>query len=137
MTRFALRDTPLDLGALRARLDSHRAGAILCFEGTVRDHQGGRAVHALAYQAYNELAEGEGEAILAEAMQQHALVATYAEHRVGTLALGEVAVWVGVAAGHRDAAYAASRWIIDALKRRVPIWKKEFYADGESEWLHP
>ena len=109
----------------------------MTFEGWVRDHNDARAVTRLDYQAYGPLAENEGAAILDEACSRFGLRAARCVHRVGALAIGEMAVWVGVSADHRDAAFAACRWIIDEVKRRVPIWKNEHYADGESGWLHP
>jgi molybdopterin synthase catalytic subunit len=132
---FILSDTPIDVTAL-ARTDTS-AGASVTFEGWVRDHNAGRAVRGLAYQAYATLAEAEGARILAEAMQQFPIVDARCVHRTGTLEIGDLAVWVGVSAAHRDAAFAACRYIIDEVKKRVPIWKNERYADGESGWLHP
>jgi len=94
-------------------------------------------VQRLDYQAFAPLALSEGGKILAEARSRFAVRAASAVHRTGSLAIGEMAVWVGVSADHRDAAFAACRWIIDEIKQRVPIWKNEHYADGESGWLHP
>ena len=94
-------------------------------------------MHQLDYQAFAPLAVSEGEKILAEAGSRFALRAASAVHRTGRLAIGDMAVWVGVSADHRDAAFDACRWIIDEIKTRVPIWKNEHYADGESGWLHP
>jgi molybdopterin synthase catalytic subunit len=88
------------------------------------------------YEAYAALAEREGEAIVAEAAARFAIVEAACVHRIGALALGDLAVWVGVSAAHRDAAFAACRWIIDEVKARVPIWKHERYADdGSAAWL--
>jgi molybdopterin synthase catalytic subunit len=113
-------------------------GGIVTFEGVVRNHSADRAVLRLAYDAYAPLATKEGERILAEARKRYAVAHVACAHRTGVLAIGEVAVWVGAAAAHRDAAFAACRYVIDEVKRRVPIWKKEFYADGESGWIeHP
>jgi molybdopterin synthase catalytic subunit len=133
--RFELTAAPVDAAALRAALAREDAGAVVCFEGVVRDHNAGRRVLRLAYQAFDDLAAREGNRILAEARARHAIARMHAVHRVGVLEIGAVAVWVGVSAAHRDAAFAACRYAIDELKRRVPIWKKEFYAEGESEWL--
>jgi molybdopterin synthase catalytic subunit len=134
---FTLSDTLIDAAAL-ARASVHaNAGASVTFEGWVRDHNEGRAVRGLAYQAYATLAEAEGTRILTEAMRQFPIVDVRCVHRVGTLAIGDLAVWVGVSAAHRGAAFAACRYIIDEVKKRVPIWKNERYADGESGWLHP
>ena len=137
MSAFALSADPILPAALRAELDDPAAGAVVCFEGVVRNHNAGRAVLRLAYQSYASLALAEGERILAEARARFGLARIRCVHRVGELAIGEVAVWVGASAAHRDAAYAANRYVIDEVKRRVPIWKKEYYGDGESEWLHP
>jgi molybdopterin synthase catalytic subunit len=135
--RFALSDAPFDIGPLRQRLLDTRAGGYCAFEGWVRDRNEGRAVKGLAYEAYAALAEAEGERILVEAVERFAILDAACVHRVGRLELGELAVWVGVAAGHRDGAFAACRWIIDEVKARVPIWKHEVYVDGEAGWLHP
>jgi len=137
MRRFTIADAPFAIAPLRERVLSTRAGAFASFEGWVREVNAGRPVSALTYEAYQALAENEGEAILAEAIQRFAIIEAVAVHRVGRLALGELAVWVGVSAGHRDAAFAACRWIIDEVKSRVPIWKHEHYADGDAGWLHP
>lgn len=137
MKRFALSAEPIDAATLHAQLVDDGAGAWLVFEGRVRNRHAGRAVSGLHYQAYRPLAVAEGERILAEAVQRFALCQAVAVHRVGELAVGELAVWVGVSAGRRDAAYAASRWVIDAIKADVPIWKREHYLDGDAAWLHP
>lgn len=137
MKRFALADAPFEIAPLRARLLRPDAGAYACFEGWVRDHHAGRGVVGLTYEAYAALAESEGEAILAEACGRFAIAEAACVHRVGALQVGELAVWVGVSAAHRDAAFAACRWIIDEVKARVPIWKHERYQDGDVAWLHP
>jgi molybdopterin synthase catalytic subunit len=135
--RFRLSEVPIAIDAENSALDHAAAGACVVFEGRVRDHNEGRAVRRLDYQAYAPLAQSEGEAILAEALARFGVLEARCVHRTGSLALGELAVWVGVSAGHRDGAFAACRWIIDEVKQRVPIWKNERYADGESGWLHP
>ena len=137
MARFALSVSTIDGVALQAGLRDAHAGACTSFEGWVRDHNDGRAVTGLRYEAYAELAEREGEALLAEALERFAIIDAGCVHRVGDLAIGEMAVWVGVSAAHRDAAFAACRWIIDEVKARVPIWKHERYAEGAPGWLHP
>jgi molybdopterin synthase catalytic subunit len=137
MLRFRLADAALDPAALRQALQDPRAGAFASFEGWVRDHNDGRAVRGLRYEAYRPLAEVEGAKLLDEACARFAIVDAACVHRLGELDLGEMAVWVGVSAGHRDAAFAACRWIIDEVKARVPIWKHERYAEGEAQWLHP
>lgn len=137
MNRFSLSNSDIDPVIEKQQLDDAGAGACIIFEGWVRNHNEGKSVHQLDYQAYAPLAFSEGEAILAEAMHRFGLRAASAVHRTGSLAIGDMAVWIGVSADHRDAAYNASRWIIDEIKLRVPIWKNEHYADGESGWLHP
>lgn len=137
MRRFRLSNTTIDSVGERNALDNDAAGACVTFEGCVRNHNNGRAVERLDYQAYGPLAESEGEAVLAEAIERFHVREARCTHRVGSLAIGDLAVWVAVSADHRDAAFAACRWVIDEIKRRVPIWKNEHYADGESGWLHP
>lgn len=137
MNRFRLSETPVDADAEKRALAAEAAGACVCFEGWVRNANGGRDVRRLDYQAFGPLALSEGERILAEAMERFGLCAASAVHRTGSLEIGELAVWVGVSAGHRDAAFAACRWVIDEIKQHVPIWKNEHYTDGESGWLHP
>ena len=129
--RFQISEQAIDIAPLRDALLDHRAGAFASFEGWVRDHNDGRAVQGLRYEAYVELAEAEGERILTEAQGLFAITDASCVHRTGELALGDMAVWVGVTAAHRDAAFGACRWIIDEVKSRVPIWKHERYADGD------
>ena len=137
MKRFRLSDESFDIGPLRAALLGAEAGAYSSFEGWVRGHNDGRAVLGLRYEAYVALAEAEGERVVDEAAAKFAIVDARCVHRIGDLAIGELAVWVGVSAAHRDAAFAASRYIIDEVKARVPIWKHERYAEGDAGWLHP
>lgn len=137
MADFVLSETPLDMTALRARALDPRAGGYASFEGWVRDHHAGRSVGGLDYEAYAALAEREGERILEEAKARFDVIAACCVHRVGTLAIGDLAVWVGVSAAHRGAAFDACRYIIDEVKQRVPIWKREHYLEGDADWLHP
>lgn len=133
---FRLQSTPLDPAPLRAALDDPRAGACVTFEGWVRNHNEGEVVQSLAYEGYAALAEREGGRILAEARERFALLGAVAVHRVGHLQIGELAVWVGVSAAHRGAAFDACRYIIDEVKARVPIWKKEHYHSGATAWIN-
>ena len=137
MSRFRLSETPFDTATLRAELLDARVGGYASFEGWVRDHNDGRAVRGLHYEAYAALAEAEGARVLDEALAKFDILDAACRHRTGDLAIGELAVWVGVAAAHRDAAFAACRYIIDEVKSRVPIWKRERYAEGDAGWLHP
>lgn len=127
---------PIDPDALRRELADARAGAYCGFEGWVRNLNEGRDVERLEYEAYEPLALTEGEKILAEAQQKFPHLHVRCVHRVGMLAIGDCAVWVGVASPHRGEAFEACRYIIDALKVRLPIWKKEYYTDGDSGWVN-
>jgi molybdopterin synthase catalytic subunit len=133
---FRISPTPIDAAALQADLRDERAGACVTFEGWVRNRNEGQPVQALEYEAYAVLAEREGARILAEARERFALLGAVAVHRVGHLPLGELAVWVGVTAEHRGAAFDACRYIIDETKARVPIWKKEHYTGGATAWIN-
>ncbi len=133
---FAIADTPLDPAALAAALRHVQAGACATFEGWVRDHNDGHAVQSLEYEAYAALAEREGDRVLAEARAKFDLLTVAAVHRTGHLQIGDLAVWVGVTAAHRGAAFDACRYIIDELKARLPIWKKEHYAEGDTVWIN-
>jgi molybdopterin synthase catalytic subunit len=135
--RFAIADAPFDIAPLRAHLLHAQAGAYASFEGWVRNHNDGRAALGLRYEAYVALAEAEGVKIVEQALATFAIADAACIHRVGDLEIGDLAVWVGVSAAHRDAAFSACRWIIDEVKSLVPIWKHERYAAGDAAWLHP
>ena len=137
MGRFTLSATPFDIAVLRSGLLDARVGAYASFEGWVRDHNDGRSVHGLRYEAYAALAGSEGARILDQARERFEILDAACVHRIGDLGIGELAVWVGVTAAHRDAAFAACRFVIDEVKSRVPIWKHERYAEGDAGWLHP
>lgn len=117
------------------RIGSVADGAVLFFQGRVRGTNRGRAVSRLSYEAYGEMAERELSAIGHEALERFDVGAVAAAHRVGDLALGEVSVAIAVTSEHRDDGYRASRWIIETIKVRLPIWKHEHYEDGESHWV--
>jgi molybdopterin synthase catalytic subunit len=136
MNRFSLHQTPLDPPLLQAQLRDPACGGYVAFEGTVRDHNEGRTVRRLEYEAFAPLALREGERILSEACQRFGLERACCAHRIGPLQIGELAVWVGVGAVHRGEAFDACRYIIDHVKQRVPIWKKEYYEDGDSGWVN-
>ena len=133
---FKISSHPLDTNRLKDQLSADVAGACACFEGWVRNHNEGEAVRALEYEAHEDLAAKEGEKILAEAIEKFGLHAAAAEHRTGRLEIGDCAVWVGVSSSHRDASFMGCRYIIDELKSRLPIWKKEHYVDGQSGWIN-
>jgi adenylyltransferase/sulfurtransferase len=133
---FSISAAPLDPQALRATVRNVQAGGYASFEGWIRDHNEGKAVTALEYEAYEAVCITEGNAILADAMKRFGVLEARCVHRVGALDLEEIAVWVGVSAAHRGEAFDACRYIIDAVKHRLPIWKKEHYADGNSGWVN-
>jgi molybdopterin synthase catalytic subunit len=125
---------PIDGAAAAAALGAPGAGAVVTFVGTVRDRNRGRAVVAMDYEAYPEMAQPLLHELAAEAAARFGLERVVLIHRLGHLEVGEAAVFIGVAAAHRAAAFDAARWLIDTLKERVPIWKKEHYADS-SAWV--
>ena len=133
---FWLADSAIDATAFRQQLEDERCGACVIFEGWVRNHNEGRAVLRLVYEAHAPIALKEGGIILQEAMQRFAISKAADVHRQGELGLTEAAVVVGVTSAHRDAAFLACRYIIDEIKHRLPIWKKEYYADGSAEWVN-
>lgn len=134
--RFRISSEAIEPVALKSALLASTAGACVCFEGWVRDHNEGSAVTALEYEAHEIVAMKEVDKILAEARTRFDIVEVDGVHRVGRLDIGDCAVWVGVSAAHRDAAFDACRYVIDEIKHRVPIWKKEHYRDGASGWVN-
>ncbi|MEE4161293.1 MAG: molybdenum cofactor biosynthesis protein MoaE [Woeseiaceae bacterium] len=129
-------ETPVDTALLADSLRDSRAGGYAAFEGWVRNENDGHAVERLEYEAYAPLCVKEGERIVEEARAKYPFIAARVVHRTGLLELGDCAVWVGVVSKHRDEAFRACRYIIDELKVRLPIWKKEHYVDGDSGWVN-
>jgi molybdopterin synthase catalytic subunit len=127
---------PIDLAPLVASVQSPARGGVASFLGLVRDQHGGRRVLRLQYSAYASMVEAECARIVAEAEARWpAKVAL--RHRIGSLEVGETAIAVVAGAAHRDAAFDACRYAVEEVKRRVPIWKQECYADGSIEWVDP
>jgi molybdopterin synthase catalytic subunit len=133
--RCLVTEEPIDPRVLIDGGTSASDGAALLFIGTVRDHNEGRAVGHLDYQAYPPMAEATLREIAAEARERWGTGEISVVHRCGRLEIGEVSVAIMVAAPHRGAAYEASRYVIEELKKRVPIWKREGYVEGDSRWL--
>lgn len=133
--RTWLTDRPLDPAGLLEAVGGPADGALVLFVGRVRRVNRGRVVVGLRYEAYREMAEAELRRIAEEAAANFAVGAVVAVHRVGALGLGEASVAIAVAAPHRDAAYSASRAVIEEIKERLPVWKREEYADGTADWL--
>lgn len=121
---------------LRVELFDPAAGAYVAFEGWIRNKNEGHEVLRLEYEAYDIIAIKEGQKVIAEAREKYPILQAHCVHRTGLLEIGECAVWVGVASAHRDEAFLACRYIIDEVKVRLPIWKKEHYVDGHSGWVN-
>jgi molybdopterin synthase catalytic subunit len=136
MPTFRFTRSPIDSASLRAGLTDPACGGFASFEGWVRDHNEGQRVRHLEYEAFEALAVREGERIVAEAIARFGVTRAACEHRLGDLVIGEVAVWVGASAPHRNEAFLAARYIIDEVKHRLPIWKKEHYLGGDSGWVN-
>jgi len=133
---FELTSSPIDSAALQARLAAPDAGALTIFEGRVRNHHLGQPVTKLEYEAFDDMARLEGEAIVAETERIYPGAKVLCVHRTGVLAIGEAAVWIGVASAHRQAGFAACRHVIEELKLRLPVWKKEHHPNGAAEWVN-
>ena len=133
---FLFTQAPIDAEQARSALKDLGAGGYVSFEGWVRDENEGREVTRLEYEAFQELALKEGDRIIAEALSRFPIKHARCIHRVGSLHLGDMAVWVGVSSAHRGEAFDACRFIIDEVKHRVPIWKKEHYRSGDSGWVN-
>lgn len=131
----ALSETPIDPARVIAAVSKPGNGGVAVFIGAVRDVADGRAVVGLDYSAYREMAERELAAIVAEALKLDDGLDVAAIHRVGSLEIGDVAVAIAAAHAHRAAAFEACRYVIEEIKRRVPIWKAERYADGTDAWV--
>lgn len=136
MSRFRFSSTPVEPERLRAELADPACGGYAAFEGWVRDHNDGQRVTRLEYEAFEALGVKEGERIIEEAQRRFGIDNALCLHRIGALAIGDLAVWVGVSAAHRDEAFRACRYIIDEVKHRLPIWKKEHYESGDSGWVN-
>lgn len=134
--RFQLSQSSLSSETLRSQLHSDHAGAFCSFEGRVRNHHEGKSVLALQYEAHEALCAAEAHQILKEVEEKFGIIDCLCAHRVGHLNVGELAVWVGVISAHRDEGFKACRYLIDEIKKRLPIWKKEFYQDGTTAWVN-
>lgn len=133
---FALLDKPIDERRLKHALMSDSCGALATFEGWVRNHNNKRPVTKLTYYGYEQLALNQGKKLIAQAKANFDIEKAVAIHRIGDLTIGDMAVWIGVVSAHRYPAFDACRWLLDAIKADIPVWKQEFYADSdESLWL--
>ena len=134
--KFSVASTAIDVAAARKAVADTGCGALVVFEGWVRDHNEGQEVERLEYELYRPIVEREGARIIDEALQRFAVSHALCIHREGLLELGEIAVIVCVSLSHRGEGFAACRYIIDQAKTRLPIWKKEHYVTGVSEWVN-
>jgi molybdopterin synthase catalytic subunit len=132
-----LTNQPIESSALLARAARPEAGAVVLFLGTTRELTGGRRTAALDYEAYDAMAERKLAELEAEARRRWPIVECAIVHRLGRVPLAEVSVAIAVSTPHRADAFAAGQWLIDAIKRDVPIWKQEHWSDDTSEWVHP
>lgn len=133
---FALLDQPIDDRRLKHALMRDSCGALATFEGWVRNHNNARPVTKLTYYGYEQLAINQGKKLIEQAKDKFDIEHVVAIHRIGDLAIGDMAVWIGVVSAHRYPAFDACRWLLDAIKADIPVWKQEFYADStESLWL--
>jgi molybdopterin synthase catalytic subunit len=132
-----LTNDPIDFATLTEKVRSNHAGAVVLFLGTVREMTAGRQTVALDYEAYPQMAEAKLGELLEEARARWPIVGAGIVHRLGRLELGDVSVAVAVSTPHRQQAFEAGKYLIDRLKEVVPIWKKENWADGSTEWVHP
>jgi molybdopterin synthase catalytic subunit len=128
---------PIDYQQLTEDVRSNDAGAVVLFLGTVREMTKGRRTIALDYDAFGEMAEAKMQELEQEAREKWAVVNVGLIHRLGHLELGEISVAVAVSSPHREVAFEAGKYLIDTLKVVVPVWKKENWDDGTSEWVHP
>ncbi|MFY1697102.1 MULTISPECIES: molybdenum cofactor biosynthesis protein MoaE [unclassified Solwaraspora] len=131
----AVTATPLDLAAHEAAVADHRAGAVVSFQGVVRDHDHGRSVTRLEYEGHPSAAEILHE-VAREVAADPAVYAVAVSHRLGPLAIGDVALVAAVSTAHRAAAFTACARLVDEAKARLPIWKRQFFADGTEEWVN-
>ena len=133
---FEITSKPINVTRLKEKLADNAAGALVIFEGLVRNHNEGESVSSLEYEAFKELAVSEGKAIIAEAKEKFEILDAACIHREGHLQIKDLAVWVGVTSAHRAAAFEACQYIIDEVKTRLPIWKKEHYISKDAEWVN-
>ena len=134
--KFSVSETAIDVSATREAVTDKHCGALAVFEGWIRDHNEGQEVERLEYEVYRPVAEKEGARIIDEALARFSITHAICIHREGLLELGDCAVIVCVSSAHRGAAFDACRYIIDQAKTRLPIWKKEHYVTGVSEWVN-
>lgn len=130
-------ETTIETSELLEKVSSRQAGAVVMFLGNTREFTAGKQTTFLAYECYPEMARRKLAELREEAIQKWELLEVVIVHRVGQVDLGETSVAIAVASEHRKPAFEAGSWLIDMLKKLVPIWKQEFWADGTTQWVHP
>lgn len=129
-----LTDMPIDVGETYQSLEDPSCGAAVVFVGRVRDHHEGRGVTHIHYTAYADMVRVEGERILEEARAKFHIRKSLIIHRMGPHDIGDISVVVGVASVHRADSFAAAEWMMNEVKKRLPVWKEEFYTEGDRAW---
>ncbi len=132
---FTLSDQPIDPRAMKQLIVNPQSGGFVSFEGWVRNHNRGQTVIALHYSAHEKLALQVGKQIIEHAKEKFEINEAACSHRIGQLVIGDLAIWVGVSTDHRQAAFEACQYILSSVKKDVPIWKNEYYENGESGWI--
>ena len=132
-----IQNEPIDVERIRQAVQSELCGAVVLFLGTTRRMTDGKETMRLEYDCYEPMAFAELEKLRCEAIEKWSVDHCAIVHRIGVVENGQASVAVAVSSAHRKAAYDASQWIMDVLKRRVPIWKREQWADGSTDWIHP
>ena len=130
-------EQPIDTNQVFASVQSNKAGAAVLFLGTTRQFTAGRETTELEYECYHEMAIKKMENLRQRAEEKWTIEKCVIVHRIGSVPVGQTSVAIAFSTPHRADSFAAAEWLIDTLKREVPIWKKECYADGEQEWVHP
>lgn len=136
INNFFISEIPLDIEFLKNKLNNPKAGGYVSFEGWIRNHNEGKDVLRLEYEVYEKMSVKEAEKIFKEAAEKFNIVDISCAHRKGLLEIGDIAVYVGVVSIHRGDAFKACEYIINQIKIRLPIWKKEYYKDGITEWVN-
>ena len=132
-----LTNDPIDTGEILKQVASAKAGAAVLFLGTAREITNSKRTVSLDYECYQEMAEKKLRELEEEARERWPLCQCIVVHRLGDLAIGEASIAVAVSSPHRQQVFEAAHWLIDTIKQLVPIWKKENWADGTSDWIHP
>jgi molybdopterin synthase catalytic subunit len=132
-----LTNEAIDCGQVLRQVQSRNAGAIVLFVGTTREFTAGQQTLSLQYEAYPEMARAKLKELEDQARRRWKLTEVSIVHRLGQVLVSETSIAIAVSAPHREAAFAAGKWLIDTIKQVVPIWKKEVWSDGTSQWVHP